>query len=112
MFDYLCRVKLFSLLFAVYFLGLALMPCGDEHGCNQSTINANINDNDQKNHDHESSSCSPFCFCSCCGSVYTYNSLPIYIPILKVTLSGDVCEYKNGYIQPIYYNIWQPPKIS
>ncbi|MBK8242508.1 MAG: hypothetical protein IPK88_03710 [Saprospiraceae bacterium] len=105
-------MKLFSLFFALYFFGLTLMPCGDEYDCNQVTLNSDINNSDHEKHNHESENCSPFCFCSCCGSVYTHIYIPIYIPIRKVELSETICEYKNGYIQNIYFNIWQPPKIS
>ncbi|MBK6701355.1 MAG: hypothetical protein IPG55_16015 [Saprospiraceae bacterium] len=96
----------------MYILALSLMPCNDQYDCNQELTSFEIKDSDHDTHHHETENCSPFCYCACCGSIYTYNSLPIYIPILKLVLSSDLCEYKNGYIQNIYFNIWQPPKIS
>ena len=87
------------------------MPCNDRYDSIEESTSLDINDTDHERHHHESTTCSPFCFCACCGSVYIPILIPQYFPILKELLIGEICEYKNGYIQNIYFNIWQPPKV-
>jgi len=101
--------RAFYILFAVYFLSLVMMPCGDEatsHATAQTQVSQSLC---AEAHAHDI--CTPFCICSCCSTnivVKDFQPLPeqpaIKRPAYSPQPSSDICSA----IIPI----WQPPKLA
>jgi hypothetical protein len=101
--------KIFSILFAVYFISLLVAPCGDKENCNEYAQQQTSGSKHQQGHSDEA--CTPFCFCSCCATYFLIND---FQPV-----STLVVEINSVYTQPKDFKtstpimpIWQPPKIA
>jgi len=105
-------MKFFTLIFSVYILALSILPCGDQRDCNQSEQTAITATTDHENHNHEQETCTPFCICACCGSVFSNLYYPATLSLFVPTSSKNLPVYQNAFVREIYFNIWQPPKIS
>jgi hypothetical protein len=106
-------MKFFTLIFFVYILALSILPCGDQRDCNQteqSSVTTAVANHEK--HSHKQETCTPFCICTCCGSVFStlhyFANLSLFVPIF----SNQLPVYQNDFAREIYFNIWQPPKIS
>lgn len=98
---------------AIVIAGLAVYPCNDANICvdDQQYSKSVVDVND---HDHSSDEvdlCTPFCVCSCCSS---HANQPSYF-----TFKAFAANYfdlnsklRDQLIKPIYFAIWQPPKLS
>lgn len=109
--HYLCLVRFFSFILAIYFLGLSMMTCDDAAMAadNCQTISCMHLDAGHEE-DHSADSCSPLCTCSCCGGVtlvYEYSQSIKADHILPLNPL-----YSESSISEISFSIWQPPKIS
>ncbi|TXF89275.1 hypothetical protein FUA23_11025 [Neolewinella aurantiaca] len=107
------------LLFAVYLMALALVPCQDEYAIVAPNAPASVHaansehehDDDSEHQDH----CTPFCICACCGAVL---DAP---PTLLTMAEGEPLPPK-GNTQPtsvpnlnpgIFASAsWQPPRFA
>ncbi len=110
-------MKILTIIFAVYFVLLAAMPCADRATANYEqviaieTIDANHN---HDSHTHELDLCSPFCICNCCGvhimnlkTVVLYESLPM-VAFIRTPIS----TYKTEFFSKFSNTIWQPPQLN
>jgi hypothetical protein len=106
-------MRFWTLIFSIYILGLALMPCSDEVACEHE--NSAVASNLDLDHDHsedETDTCSPFCSCSCCGitaHVVQFQYFSFNLP--KAVLVDWVVAPKSEFISCYYYTFWQPPKV-
>lgn len=107
-------MKLLSLLFALYFFALALLPCADRAECDKFEKQEIVENPNHANHEHTSEMCSPFCVCACCGVQLAFTAKINFI--LETKLYPDAKDIKKSfYVSHIFNNylseIWQPPKF-
>jgi len=89
---------------------LTVLPCADVHS-EKDTMPATM-EQAADHHEHDNDLCTPFCVCTCCGTSVTnvfYTS--IFSDIVPAS-SQDFPVYVSSFISEVYFNIWQPPKIS
>ena len=108
-------MKIFAIIFGIYFLGLTTMPCTDAfHDCQNKTNNSFITGQTNKHQPGSSDNCSPFCLCSCCNATTTFKITDnkILLTVLPF-LPKSITPVKDvNFVSEFYGNIWQPPKIS
>jgi hypothetical protein len=99
----------FRLIFALYILSLAIMPCADGYtDAGSSTV---VVATSPSGH-HEQDLCAPFCICTCCASPIQLN----YLAEVRCSLYQYNPKFITLYvIDPVVdqtASIWQPPRIS
>ena len=111
-------MKTVCYIIATVIAGLAVYPCND----------ANISVDDQKysqsvvdesgvdvyDHNHspsETDLCTPFCVCSCCSSHANQPSFFCFEAFIP-NYTDLTSKLKDQSVKPIYFAIWQPPKLS
>ncbi len=100
--------KLVCILFSVYFISLAIIPCGDKDDCNEyKQVQTSQTDHKEQ---HSDEACTPFCVCSCCATLFLIKDF--HPTITQVNSTNTVYrshpEFKtSSAIIPI----WQPPKL-
>lgn len=104
-------MKVFSFIFALYFLGLATIPCCEREDCAEvkNSVTAYIHTGDNQDTQHKNEVCSPFCTCNCCGGV-------TIIPNSDKTIiaqqpSKQLSNFTQNFPSEIPFSIWQPPKV-
>lgn len=103
-------MKFFSFIFAMLFLLLAVMPCGDKDNCiaNGKVTISCISENHCQDNQHSDGPCSPLCMCHCCGGaaliVHSKQTQFISIPITQISV------FTENFISEVSISIWQPPK--
>ena len=111
-------MKLFNLLFSLYFLSLTVVPCADEaffperNGTSHPTLAAT--DTHRHAHDDENSEhCSPLCFCGCCHVNVrpTATGVPALRPPLPLLPTVPVC-FIDAYRSVARPAVWQPPRLA
>lgn len=103
-------MKFLSLIFSIYFLALAVMPCSDEISVDMCQTVAEHNHYDQGHEEHAADLCTPFCMCHCCGGI-AFN-LQDVIQLAPLEYSTHENIYTSQFPAEISFSIWQPPKIS
>ena len=99
----------FRLIFALYILSLAVMPCAD--GYTDVSADTVVVIESPAGHQDEDL-CAPFCICSCCASHIQLN----YVAEIKCSPH----KYDTKFITLYVINaavtqtasIWQPPRVS
>jgi hypothetical protein len=105
-------MKLFTLIFSFYMLGLSFMPCSDVDECNNNIETIASIDVGYEKHSHDKEGCTPFCVCSCCATSVFFTPL-VQFKIEKKPFHNTVYPlYKISYSSCISFSIWQPPKLS
>ena len=106
-------MRIFSFLFSLYLLGLAVLPCGDRHECTIMQDFPSLSATTQhEDHEHEHEYCSPFCLCSCCGLSMNKENVEMHFQNPVSHIPSGIPQYKEKMPMDIYLSIWQPPKIS
>lgn len=99
------------MIFCVYLLVLAVMPCHDSVECSEFRA-----EKFSDKHDHASDNelCPPFCTCACCGVQVVQLQHPTFFePSFTVEVFADrPTFYRSVFPSEIALSIWQPPKIS
>lgn len=98
----------FRLIFALYILSLAVMPCTDGY----ARVGNDVTVVESPNGNHDEDLCAPFCNCSCCASHIQLN--------YAAEISCSLYKYNTKFITPYVANlvvdptasIWQPPRVS
>jgi hypothetical protein len=90
------------------------MPCTDKEDCKYQSeqSSSSLADTDHSNHDQDEEHCPPFCVCTCCGQTFSTDFLYSFIPFIVAPSSEDFPIYTSAFVSEVYFNIWQPPKIS
>ncbi|CAM3691579.1 DUF6660 domain-containing protein [Mucilaginibacter galii] len=106
-------MKLLAILFSVYMILLAVLPCRDSDDFS-STLKANTSLSQSHSADEKGvkETCTPFCTCACCSTVRTIHAqqavtLAFVQPIVQVygeTLVPAILEQS--------ISVWQPPQIG
>lgn len=96
----------------IYFIALAVVPCGDKDDCNdikQSELcqTQHQHHNDQ---DHEDESCTPFCVCSCCATHFVLHEFQPNIGTVA-TINTIHTILKDAETCSAIIPIWQPPQL-
>ncbi|MBP7273666.1 MAG: hypothetical protein KA974_07480 [Saprospiraceae bacterium] len=105
-------MKIFTLIFSFYLLGLSCLPCGDKEECTvkaDTTISAPIN---HDNHSQDTEHCTPFCACSCCAASVTFPTMASYKIPKRIFPTTKYPVYNISYSSQVSFSIWQPPKLS
>ncbi|AZA87613.1 hypothetical protein EG349_12835 [Chryseobacterium shandongense] len=107
-------MKIFVILFSIYFLALSVMPCTD--ACDINISNSSKSEftkisNDQTNYKDV---CSPFCSCACCHTVvnFTFQSFKISETKPSFGKQQKFPLWAFNFISSYHGHIWQPPKIN
>ena len=103
-------MKIFTLIFSLYLLGLSCLPCGDKEECTVkagTTISAPIN---HDKHNQETEHCTPFCTCSCCAASIAFQSMTSYKIPKKIFPTTKYPVYNISFSSQVSFSIWQPPK--
>jgi hypothetical protein len=105
------QMRVFTFLFAVYILGITLMPCCDAVTCPEESpteLSANHNHSEDEE-DH----CTPFCTCTCCGSIFTSTAIPAVITFNTTpTFISHTVYYKLSTPKDYNAGVWHPPALS
>lgn len=107
-------MKVFLLMFGIYFLFLAVLPCSDRHHNFQNEM---IKKEISHHHDHDSDNidlCSPFCVCACCSiSIAFLHNFFACLPLKPLLLSKEkYLIFTNNITSVLRGDIWQPPRID
>jgi hypothetical protein len=108
-------MRLFSFIFAFYFLLLAVMPCNDalahnqQETCKEQACSSHI-ERTQNDHHPAADVCSPLCMCNCCGGI-TIMIDQIAVDITPVQFTTTQHPYIQQLPAEIAFSIWQPPKV-
>ncbi|MCO5278958.1 MAG: hypothetical protein M9911_13300 [Saprospiraceae bacterium] len=106
-------MKIFLLIFSLYFLALTIMPCKDMHLSKSSSETVTFQLESKSNH-LPIDNCSPFCMCNCCGAFFvlkTHENI-LSLPIWRKLVSEQSSFKDINFISSYKDFIWQPPKIG
>jgi hypothetical protein len=101
--------RAFYILFSIYFISLAIVPCGDKDDCNEIK-HEQCSQSDNKE-PHSDEACTPFCVCSCCAThfvVKSFQSLQNQIAVINTVYTVHPESKTSAAVIPI----WQPPKLA
>lgn len=99
--------KALYILFAFYFLSLAVVTCGDNADCNEMTHELTS----QSTGDHEDEMCTPFCVCSCCATLFVVSSFhPLHKQIAVIQSVYTI--HPESETASAIIPVWQPPKLG
>jgi hypothetical protein len=101
--------KAFYILFSLYFITLAAIPCGDKDDCNEPNCTTQTAQNQHE--DHQDEACTPFCVCSCCATHYVNNSATNQIVIASIEVKS-YHDAPTSKVMGAVLPIWQPPKLA
>jgi hypothetical protein len=110
-------MKIFSVIFSLYIILLACLPCGDASDCTKVTDTNQFSfyQTEHSGHTDDAETCSPFCICACCGTNIAFSfQFPVVAPDAECSFRPEkaTIAYQNeAWISNFYGNIWQPPKI-
>ncbi|WP_443092779.1 DUF6660 family protein [Chryseolinea sp. T2] len=99
----------FRLLFALYILSLAVMPCADGYsdtGTNTAVVVTPIAGHQDQD------LCAPFCNCSCCASHIQLSYVACISCCLYKYNITSITPYVISRPASQAGSIWQPPRIS
>ncbi|MBS7566850.1 hypothetical protein KHS38_20765 [Mucilaginibacter sp. Bleaf8] len=106
-------MKYLALLFSIYMIILAVLPCRDrddfaDMGKSYTSI--------QKSHTADEKagqeSCPPFCTCACCSTVRTLTPQLSFITIFVQPVSRTYAQTPVPAIREQSISIWQPPRLA
>ncbi|WP_396022329.1 DUF6660 family protein [Cerina litoralis] len=104
-------MKLLAYILSIYFLGLILVPCGDNATAADLDENFIVSQLDiEHNHGHSDDQCSPFCQCHCCHVNVIYSASNPH-QIITVEISSVQPFHFNRRALDFIPSILQPPKI-
>lgn len=106
-------MKFVSVILSLIILMLSFTPCADSSDYSKTSENIVVSvfeqDNHQKNH---SDLCSPLCMCNCCGTVVAQIGMQFFkINEISAIPSGEETSFRLPIVSPLFYSIWEPPKI-
>ena len=107
-------MKFFAFIFSFYILALSCMPCTDKDDCKYE-VQTNVSKfatTNHSQHDNDTENCSPFCVCACCGQNVTTIFYPVDFAYFTPVATKTFPVYTASFVLEVYFNIWQPPKIS
>lgn len=113
-FHIFVSMKIFAGIFSLYILATAVMPCTDMYDCKyqmNETLSSAL-DADHSNHEKDEEHCPPFCLCTCCGQTFSTDHIQFHIPANNSISKQEYLTYTSAFLPEVYFNIWQPPKIS
>ncbi|MDT0677268.1 DUF6660 family protein [Autumnicola musiva] len=104
-------MKIIVAILSFYFLGLNIVPCGDDSALVSEDQQETISELDtQHSHDKEADSCSPFCQCHCCH-VHVVNFQTSESPLIEQHISTLVIANAVNSGDEIPDTHFQPPRV-
>ncbi|MET1054184.1 MAG: DUF6660 family protein [Pedobacter sp.] len=104
-------MKNIALLFSLFFLYLALMPCQDKEDASVSEVYTSVQKDQSAHNQKEQESCPPFCSCYCCSTVRHLAS-SVALPVYSKTVTRQYPDYAISSVKEQPIKIWQPPQIA
>ncbi|MDR6300266.1 DUF6660 family protein [Mesonia maritima] len=101
-------MKLLTILFSFYFLGLAVIPCSDSDS--QETDTVSVVSENNNHHSSAADLCTPFCQCHCCH-VHMLNFAPISFEVLAPEISKEETLHFNNSGIDFSQELLQPPRV-
>ena len=101
-------MKFMAIIFAVFFLGLSVMPCVDNEQVSEDHA-AYQHSSESHDHDAESDFCSPLCVCSCCHINFTVEN-SFYTSIENSLITDNVSAFFDCRLDGYSTSILHPPK--
>lgn len=114
LFTFAPLMKFFTIIFSIYLLALSVMPCADMMECkhqSEKSVSPFAANNHEK-HSGDSEQCTPFCICNCCGQTCNSEFNSNHIAVFENPVEQNFPVYTSAFVPEVYFNIWQPPKIS
>ena len=103
--GYLHAMRWSFILFAVYILGLALVPCSDAHAHgDEEVLHAHAHDD----HEGHETGCSPLCVCQCCHLHVVIERPVLNLPMCAVR-PGAETRFVQGRSEPHPWPTVHPP---
>lgn len=110
---YICTMNLLLRIFAIYFLSLSFLPCGDSNECTE-TLDNNFSITSLPGHtshsDHDEN-CPPLCNCSCCSLHFLEDGQAIKINLQAFANTQTFAE-PPFTLSSAGRSIWQPPQLG
>ena len=104
-------MKVLSIIFSFYILGLSLVPCADGIQSDQLEIEIAIHQDHDEGEDHtHSDGCSPFCHCNCCQTVVLHGSIS-ELGTLFAESPTSYPEYMSHIDHLDPDKLFQPPRV-
>jgi hypothetical protein len=104
-------MKNFVLVFSLFLLYLALVPCQDNEDVSAGEAYTFIQKDHPTHSEKEQDSCPPFCTCYCCSTA-RYMTPKVSLPIFSKTLMRQYPECAISAVQEQPIKIWQPPRAA
>lgn len=106
--QYLCIVKVLTVILALLVVVLSVAPCCVNDNCTNEEVTAGQRDSHKK----DVELCSPFYSCSSCiGFTWTHHHVEEPATLLSQGII-HFAEYKQSSFIPYHHAIWQPPKVG
>lgn len=99
-----------ALLVGIYFLALAMFPCGDSFLHQDSLAETNIST--EHTASEHADICSSLCSCACCGQITYQESELVFSFDVKANHKETIEHYLENVTQNFSGFVWQPPKSS
>ncbi|HLA55950.1 MAG TPA: DUF6660 family protein [Flavobacterium sp.] len=107
-------MKWLNVIFSIYLVALACLPCADmETDCQNTATTKSVTADNHDNSSQHNDLCSPFCICNCCGAQVLNFAPPISFTftILPDLISTSEIAYKPLFTSTFTGSIWQPPQL-
>lgn len=106
-------MKYLALLFSLYMIILAVLPCRDRDDLADAVRSYT---SIQKSHTADEKAgqetCPPFCTCACCSTVRTLTPQISFITVFIQSVSRTYAEASVPAIREQSISIWQPPRLA
>ena len=107
-FEYFCKVKLLSYIFAVYLILLSAIPCCTFDNCDgDKSTEALTKEKEEK----DNGNCSPFFSCEGCATASISTAL-WELDFFSPPLISVFPNHLQQQLSKAEYDFWQPPKIG
>ncbi|MCR8557809.1 hypothetical protein KXD93_09160 [Mucilaginibacter sp. BJC16-A38] len=104
-------MKYLAIIFSLYFVLLAVLPCQDRDDMIAGVIHQTIQKGHSANDERGQETCPPFCTCSCCSTAKTLTTT-ITTAVFTRSVTREYPGYSIPAVQEQPIKIWQPPQIA
>ncbi len=99
-----------SFALAIFYIGLATIPCADEVIDNLATLEIVLENSDDHDHEDEADDCSPFCVCQCCSNHFTNDTAFCELSVFSPAIDRSSI-FKDNLTNSYLNTILEPPRV-